>query len=89
MLDKLLLQKKNIIVEKWIESIITFYPKETYEFLRLQKNRFSNPAGYIISDFAEKVFSELMKGNNAEIINQSLNDIIRFRQCPEEKAIRL
>jgi hypothetical protein len=79
MLDKLLLQKKNIIVEKWIESIITFYPKETYEFLRLQKNRFSNPAGYIISDFAEKVFSELMKGYNAEIINQSLNDIIRLR----------
>jgi hypothetical protein len=79
MLNKLLSQKKSIIVEKWIESIITSYPKETYEFLRLQKNRFSNPAGYIISDCAEKVFSEIMNGYNAEIISQSLNDIMRLR----------
>jgi len=79
MLNKLLSQKKSNIVEKWIESIITSYPKETYEFLRLQKNRFSNPAGYIISDCAEKVFSELMNGYNAEIIGQSLNDIMKLR----------
>jgi hypothetical protein len=79
MLNKLLSQKKSIIVEKWIESIITSYPKETYEFLRLQKNRFSNPAGYIISDCAEKVFSELINGYNAEIISQSLNDIMKLR----------
>lgn len=79
MINKLLLQKKNIIVDKWIESIITSYPKETYEFLRLQKNRFSNPAGYIISDCAEKIFNEIMNGYNAETINRSLNDIIKLR----------
>jgi len=79
MLNKLLLQKKNIIVDKWIDSIIISYPKETYEFLRLQKNRFSNPAGYIISDCAEKIFSEIMNGYNVEAINRSLNDIIKLR----------
>jgi RsbT co-antagonist protein rsbRD N-terminal domain len=83
MLKKILSQNKNIIVEKWIQSIISSYPKETYEFLRLQKNRFSNPAGYIISDGAEKIFNELIKSFNSKIINQSLNDIIRLRAVQE------
>ena len=79
MITKLLLQKKNVIVEKWIESIITSYPKETYEFLRLQKNRFSNPAGYIISDSADKIFSEIINGYDAETISRSLIDIMKLR----------
>ena len=79
MIKEILRQKKDIIVSKWIQSIIDTYPLETSSFLRQQKNRFSNPVGHIIVDTAEKIFEAVLSGNQTLEIKILLNDIIKVR----------
>ena len=79
MVKQLLLQKKDVIINKWIQSIFDTYPEETSDFLRLQKNQFSNPVGHIISDAAEKIFGAVLSGNQALEIKILLSDIIKVR----------
>ena len=79
MIRKLILQKKNVIIRTWIQSIIDTYPVETSSFLREQKNQFSNPVGHIISDTADKIFDAIIYGNQNLEIKILLNDIIKVR----------
>lgn len=79
MVKELISQKKEIIVGKWIQSIFDTYPAETSEFLRLQKNQFSNPVGHIICEAAEKIFDSILSGNQTLEIKILLNDIIKIR----------
>ncbi len=79
MIKELLLQKKIAIVGNWIQSIIETYPSGSSNFLRLQKDRFSNPVGHIISNSAGKIFDELVNGQNIDRIKLLLNDIIKIR----------
>lgn len=79
MVKDLLLQKKKVIINKWIQSIFDTYPAETSDFLRLQKNQFSNPVGHIISDTAVKILESLLRGNEVLEIKILLNDIIKIR----------
>ncbi len=79
MVKELISQKKETIVGKWIQSIFDTYPAETSEFLRLQKNQFSNPVGHIICEAAEKILGSVLSGNQTLEIKILLNDIIKIR----------
>lgn len=79
MVKELLRQKKDVIIKKWIQSIFDTYPVETSEFLRLQKNQFSNPVGHIICEAAESIFESVLTGNQLLEIKIVLNDIIKIR----------
>lgn len=79
MIDKLLIKHRSSIIDSWIRSIYSDYPPETSNFLNLQKNRFSNPVGYIIKDSAEKIYDELIGGNEIEKIKSYLEDIIKIK----------
>jgi hypothetical protein len=79
MVKELLLKKKQAIVSNWIQSIFDTYPAETSDFLRLQKNQFSNPVGHIIVEAAEKIFDAVLSGNQVIEIKILLNDIIKVR----------
>lgn len=79
MIKELLVQKKIAIVGKWIQSILSTYPSEASGFLHLQKDRFKNPVGHIISANAEKIFDEIAGGYNTERIKLLLDDIIKVR----------
>jgi hypothetical protein len=79
MIKELILSKKEVIVRNWIQSIIDTYPAETSGFLGEQKNQFSNPVGYIISQTAENIFESIIHGKQNLEIKILLNDIIKVR----------
>lgn len=79
MIGELLIKRKAKIIESWVRAIIEKYPPETAKFLTAQKNRFSNPVGYIIADSAEKIYNELISGNDINKIKQYLNEFIKIR----------
>ncbi len=79
MVKELLRQKKKVIINKWVQSIFDTYPAETSDFLRLQKNQFSNPVGHIIGEAAESIFESVLTGNQVLEIKIVLNDIIKIR----------
>lgn len=78
-LKDLLSEKRNAIVQRWIDLILEAYPEETSRFLKEQKNRFSNPVGYIIFQGIEGLFDELLQGFDSEKISPFLDNIIRIR----------
>ena len=79
MLKDLLIKKKSSIINNWIQSIIETYPSKTSGFLKSQKDRFSNPVGYTISNSAEKIFEEIIAQNDIEKVKTSLSDLIKIR----------
>ena len=79
MIKKSILQKKDVILRNWIQSIFDTYPVETSSFLSEQKNQFSNPVGHIISDAAKNIFESILNGNQDLEIKIFLNDIIKVR----------
>lgn len=79
MIKELLSQREKAIVDKWIQSIIVTYPAKTSSFLRLQKDRFRNPLGYIISESVKKIFDQIIGEFDTEKIKLALDDIVKVR----------
>ncbi|MFA4915340.1 MAG: RsbRD N-terminal domain-containing protein [Syntrophales bacterium] len=78
-LKNLLIQKKAIILEKWIDKILETYPNDAAEFFKKKDNRFANPVGYTILHEIEPLYGELLEGFSAEKISPFLDRIIRIR----------
>jgi hypothetical protein len=79
MLTDLLVNRKSSIINSWIQLIVETYPSKTSSFLKSQKDRFSNPVGYAISNSAEKIFEEIISRRDIENIKTFLHDIIKIR----------
>ena len=56
-----LAQKKSAILGRWLSTIYESYPPETAIFLRKEKDRFDNPAGYRISEGLEGLYGALLQ----------------------------
>jgi hypothetical protein len=77
-LKDLLAEKKKAILEKWFDLILKSYPGDTQRFWRRDKDRFSNPVRYLISEGIEGIFEVLLEGKEEEI-SSFLDKIIRVR----------
>lgn len=78
-LKGLLSEKKAAIVKKWFDLIIDNYPADASDFLKRQKNRFSNPVGHTISQGIDGLFDEILHGIDSEKLFPFLNDIIKIK----------
>ncbi len=78
-LKALLSEKKAAIVKKWFDLIIDNYPADASNFLKKQKNRFSNPVGHTISQGIDGLFDEILHGIDSEKLFPFLNDIIKIK----------
>jgi hypothetical protein len=75
----LLSQKKAAILGRWLAMIYESYPPETAIFLRKEKNRFDNPAGYRISEGLEGLYGALLQEMERDQVLACLDEIIRIR----------
>jgi hypothetical protein len=75
----LLSQKKAAILGQWLSMIYESYPPETAIFLRKEKNRFDNPAGYRISEGLAGLYGVLLQEMERDQIMACLDEIIRIR----------
>lgn len=78
-LKTLLQEKKGDILKRWISLILATYPRDVSHFLKLEKDRFTNPVGYTISTSSEILLNELLLGENSDKIISALDSIIRIR----------
>jgi hypothetical protein len=74
-----LTEKKSAILGRWLTTIYESYPPETAIFLRKEKDRFDNPAGYRISQGLEGLYGVLLQDMEREQILSFLDEIIRIR----------
>ena len=78
-----LLEKRSEILKKWFDLIIETYPEETANFLKSQKNQFSNPVGHVIFEGIEEIFKEILGEPDPEKVAAYLDNIIRIRAIQE------
>ena len=74
-----LAQKKSAILGRWLTTIYESYPPETAIFLRKEKDRFDNPAGYRIAEGLEGLYGALLQELERDQILTFLDEIIRIR----------
>jgi hypothetical protein len=78
-LEKLINDRKSVILDRWFDLSIASYPAETASFLKSKKNRFANPVGYILSQELTPILDGLLKGVEIQTIKPFLENIIRIR----------
>lgn len=75
----LLLQKKEAILEGWLNEIYGSYAPGTDNFLQNGNDRFANPVGYAISANAGQLLDALISGDDPGTLHSCLEKIIRIR----------
>jgi len=78
-LEEVLLKKKTAVLKRWFNLIAQTYP-DGGASLRKNKDRFTNPVGYMISSTIADLYDALLQGElNSDKVSSSLNDIIKVR----------
>lgn len=83
MFNELVVKKKSVIINNWIQLIFETYSSETSKFLNLEKNRFSNPVGYTTSEAVIQLFDVLLNDVNPGNVKPLLIDLIKIRAVQE------
>jgi hypothetical protein len=78
-LEKILKQKKSVILKKWFDLTAQTYASDTAEFIRNNNDRFSNPVGGTLRNSLEGLLNQLIHGMDRETVNAHLDPIIRIR----------
>ena len=78
-LEKLLEEKKAAILERWFDLVLETYPAHTRQFLKKNRNRFSNPVAHEISRGIEGIFDQILSGGNSDEVSPFLDKVIRIR----------
>ncbi len=78
-LKQVLKKNKALFVNKWFHATIETYPKQTAKILGKDSNRFDNPVGAITHETIEDVFNLILEDFNQELLEKTLDPIIRIR----------
>ena len=84
-LKDLLIQRRDKIVDRWFNLIVTTYPPETARFLKREKDRFSNPVGSTTLQGLRNIYEELLENNTGKL-PEALDSIIRIRSVQDFTA---
>lgn len=82
-LQKLLKAKRADIVHHWMDLLIDDYPSDTAQFIRNQKDAFSNPVGSSIRNALPKLFDQLLQTPEPEKFAELIDPVIRIRAAQD------
>ena len=84
-LKDLLIQKRSLIIKKWLDSIFDTYPSDTKIFLKKRNNQFANPVGHIIAKETENLYDLFLEDRDIdrEKLYPILDRIIRIRSIQD------
>jgi len=77
--ERLLRQKRSVVLKRWFEQVLDSYPEETSRFLRKEANPFANPVGSTIHRELGELLDEILDGPDRGRAGQFLDRIIRIR----------
>lgn len=78
-LKDLLARNRSAIVQKWFDRIVNTYPANSQNFIKEQKDRFSNPVGSTILRGIEGLFEELLRDMDTGKVMEYLDPVIRIQ----------
>ncbi|MHC4082985.1 MAG: RsbRD N-terminal domain-containing protein [Planctomycetota bacterium] len=85
-LEDLLRDRKDAVVQRWVEDVMSAYPAPAAAVLARRKDRFANPVGHSLRAGLGGIFEELLDGHDAGTIQRHLREIIRIRAVQQLTA---
>ena len=82
-IERLLIEKRSVILERWYNLILESYAADTQLFLKKQKDRFDNPVAYEFRQGIEGIYEALVHGMDRDSIYSLLDRIISIRAIQE------
>ncbi len=79
LLKDLMVEKKSVILDGWLDRILEVYPAGSRDFFRKNVDPFSNPIGSTIREGIEKLYQEILQPTEAAQSRSVLDPIIRIR----------
>ena len=79
LLKDLLIEKRSLILDKWLNSILDTYSPATAKYFRKQKDRFLNPVSYEFREGIGALYQSLIEDMEEEEILSSIDRIVRIR----------
>ena len=83
MIDRKIAERRDEILERWINDIVEGYPKETANFLRSKKDRFANPVGAGLHEGLAEILDGVLNDVDSNELTQALDRVIRVRAVQE------
>ncbi len=78
-LERLLKERKAVIVKRWFECAIQAYPPDTADFIKGRTDPFANPVGSTTFKGIEGLFEQLLGDMNRDHLRSLLDPVIRIR----------
>ncbi len=75
----LLEERKDTIVERWVDAVLAAYPSESAAIFQALKNPFANPLGHTVRESTQGVFQVILNGMDKEALREQLDPIVRIR----------
>jgi hypothetical protein len=85
-LNDLLREKKESIAASWLERTLKTFPKDSFNFLSEQKDRFANPIGHALTIGTRGIVEVLSEGRDISEAQPHLAEIIKIRCIQETPA---
>lgn len=84
--QKLLLENKVEILEKWEDSILGSFAPDAFHIFKKQKDPFANPIGHKVRTGLEELYDVLCEASNTEVITPDLEQLIKMRAVQQVSA---
>ena len=78
-LEKILAQKKSDIIKNWFDLTVRTYEPDTAQFLKSNKDQFTNPVGGMMRSSLNGLLDQLIHGMDHKSVSAHLDPIIRIR----------
>lgn len=78
-LEKVLVKKRDAIVADWFDLVAKTYAPDTAQFLKKNKDPFTNPVGGYLSKGLAGLFDQLLTGLDRETVRPLMDPIVRVR----------
>ncbi len=75
----LLEERKDTIVERWVDAVLAAYPSDAAALFRKQQDPFANPLGHHVREGTRGLFQTMLDGMDRERLRTHLDQIIRIR----------
>lgn len=75
----LLEERKDTIVERWVDAVLAAYPPESAALFQMQQDPFANPLGHSVREGTRGIFQTILDGMDQEDLRTHLDKIVRIR----------
>jgi len=75
----LLEERKDTIVERWVDAVLSAYPSESAALFQAQQDPFANPLGHSVREGTRGIFQTILDGMDQDDLRTHLDKIVRIR----------